>query len=341
MTPRWTKMLRDVRAARGRLAMIVVALAASIAAVAAMLSAYTVLMREVPRNYIGTNPASAQIEVSTPLDDALLAQVRTRPNIAAAEAATTVIGRIQVGPHEWMPLMVFVVPSFDTMRINTLHSEAGAWPPPASSLLVERSALPLTRTTIGRTVTIELPHGGQHSIPIAGTVHDPGLAPAWQEQTVYAYATPATLAALGETAPLDLLKIVVAEGGGDAQAIERTVKELAPWLAANGHTVLEARIPPPRKHPHQGQMNGVLTMLLVFSLLALALGAVLTAAIIGGLLAQQVRQIAIMKAVGARAGQIAGLYLGMVGGLGLAAVAFGLPLGLAVGRGLIAVVSEL
>jgi putative ABC transport system permease protein len=41
-------------------------------------------------------------------------------------------------------------------------------------------------------------------------------------------------------------------------------------------------------------------MLLIFSLLALLLGAMLTATVIGGLLAQHVRQIAIMKAIGAR-----------------------------------------
>jgi putative ABC transport system permease protein len=334
-------MLRDSRAARGRLAMIVVALAASIAAVTTMLAAYNVLMREVPRNYLSTNPASAQLEMDGAVSDELLSQVRNRPNIAAAEAAATVLARIEVGPNEWLPILLFVVPSFESLQINTLHPESGAWPPPSGAMLVERSALPLTRASRNRSVNIELPHAGRRSILIAGTVHDPGLAPAWQEQTVYGYVTPRTLASLGEPTKLNLLKIVVDQGAGDANAIRSTVRDLASWLAAHGHQILEARIPPPKLHPHQAQMSAVLVMLLIFSLLALLLGAVLTATVVGGLLAQHVRQIAIMKAIGARSQQLARLYMGLVCALGIAAVAIGLPLGLVAGRGFIALVAEL
>src|SRR5205814_9340880 len=178
----------------GRLLMIVAALAERVAAVTTLLSTYTVLMREVPGNYQGTNPASAQIELEGAVSDELLAQVRQRPHIAAAEAATTVLARIRVGPDEWMPLMLFVVPDVERLRIATLHPEAGRWPPPAGTMAVERSALALTRAALGTPVEVELPHGGKRQIALSATVHDPGLAPAWQEQTVYGYVTPQTLA---------------------------------------------------------------------------------------------------------------------------------------------------
>jgi putative ABC transport system permease protein len=334
-------MLRDSYAARGRLVRVVVALAVSIAAVTTMLAAYNVLMREVPRNYLSTNPASAQLEMDGAVSDELLSQVRNRPNIAGAEAAATVLARIKVGPNEWLPLLLFVVPNFESLQINTLEHESGAWPPPSGAMLVERSALPLTRAARNRMISIELPQAGRRSILIAGTVHDPGLAPAWQEQTIYGYVTPQSLADLGEPTKLDLLKIVVGHGAGDANAIGSTVRDLASWLNAQGHHVLEARIPPPKRHPHQAQMSAVLMMLLIFSLLALFLGAVLTASVVGGLLAQHVRQIAIMKAIGARSRQVARLYMGLVCSLGIAAVAIGLPLGLMAARGFIAIVAEL
>ncbi len=341
MSPRWMKILRDIRVARGRLLMIVIAQVASIAAVVTMLSAYTVLTREVPRNYIGTNPASAQLEMAANVDDTLLQQVRKRPNIAAAEGAAVVLARAEVSPGLWLPIRFFVVPDFETLQINTLHRESGIFPPPTGALLIERSALPLSQTAIGQPLAVEFQRSGRHAMVVAGTVHDPGLAPAWQEQTIYGYVTPQTLAQLGEPVPLKLLKVAVADGNGDAKAVDRSIRELATWLNENGHTVLEARIPPPRMHPHQAQMNAILVMLLIFSLLALLLGAVLTATIIGGLLAQQVRQIAIMKAIGARSFQIAGLYLGLVGALGVAAVMTGVPLGLAAGRVFIATIGEL
>ncbi len=111
-------------------------------------------------------------------------------------------------------------------------------------------------------------------------------------------------------------------------AIEATVEQLTGWLTTQGYSVDEIRIPPPLVHPHQSQMNTVMMVLLTFSLLALVLSAILTATMIGGLLAQQTRQIGMMKAIGARSSQLAVMYLLLVMGLGLAAAIIGTPLGI-------------
>lgn len=341
MSARWAKMVRDARLARGRLLMIIAALAVSIAAVVTMHSAYTVLAREVPRNYNGTNPASAQLEVDREIGPDILAQIARQPNIAAAELGATSTARVEVAPGKWLPMRIFVIPDFNKLRINTLGREAGSWPPLPGTLLIERSALTLSGSTVGQALTVEFQHTGRHRIMLSGVVHDPGLAPARQEQVLYGYATPETLARFGVKVPLDLLKIVVARGAADSAAIEQTARALALWLKGRGVQVHEVRIPPPMQHPHQSQMNTVLLMLLVFSLLVLLLGGVLTATIIGGLLSAQVRQIAIMKSVGASRLQLAGLYLALVGALAALALLIALPLGVASGRGLIATVAGL
>ena len=341
IAPRWIKLWRDAVAARGRLALIVVAVAASVAALATMAIASAVLMREVPLSYVSSNPASAQLELAAEPDAALLARVRQRPGIAQAELAATLRGRTELAPGDWAPLLLFVVPDFATLAVNTVHPEAGAWPPATGTLLVERSALPLTHRAVGASITIELPHAGRRGVTLSGTAHDPGVAPAGQEQTVYGYVTPRTLATLGEAVPLTLLKIVVARDGGDAMAIERTARGLAAWLATQGCTVEQIRIPPPGRHPHQAQMNAILTMLTGFSALALVLGAVLCATVIGALLAQQVRQIAIMKAIGARARQVALPLLALVALLGLLATAMGLPLGVAAANAFVRAIAQL
>ncbi|MBI1786143.1 MAG: ABC transporter permease [Acidobacteria bacterium] len=332
LSPRWKKLLGDLRSAASRFAMMAAAIAVSTAAVGAILSSYAILTREVSRNYLGTNPASAQLEFSA-ADDSLVRKILTRPGIADAEAGSTVLARIEVAPSQWLPLMLFVVPGFDRLRINAFRPESGAWPPPEGSLLIERTALPLTRTQVSKPISVQTSNGQKRSLSISGLVHDPGLAPAWQEQTVYGYLTPATLRALGESGDLHLVKIVVRDNAGSLRAIEDTARRLATWLGEQGWPVEEIRIPPPRMHPHQSQMMAILVMLLIFSLLALVLGAILAATIISGFLAQQVRQIAIMKAIGARSRQIAFLYAGLIAALGAASVALGLPLGLAAGRG--------
>lgn len=341
MTTRWVKMLRDAQVARGRLTLVVAALTVSLVAVVTMLSTWTVLRREVPRSYIGSNPASAQLAISGNLTPAVLDSVRRVPNVAAAELASTLSARIDVGNGEWLPLLLFVVPSFDSLRINTLHPDSGTWPAPVGTLAIERSAMELTHSSLGRAVNIELAGVGRCSITIAASVHDPGVAPAWQEQVVYGYVTSATLSALGVTEPLDVLKLVVRDGVTDPAAIERTSRSVAGVLIAAGQRVYQIRIPPPQQHPHQRQMNAIVVMLLAFSMLVLLLGAVLTGGVVSAWLAQQAREIAIMKAIGAVSTQISALYLVLVCALGGVATLLGVPIGLLLGRQFIGLVATL
>lgn len=339
-SPRWKKLLGDIQAARGRVVMMTLAIAVSIFAVGTILSGYTILTREVSRNYLGTHPASAFIEMDR-VDDALVEAVRQQPGIAEAEAGSWLMARLETSPNEWMPMLLFVVRDFDAMRLSTFKSESGAWPPPEQTILLEREALTLVEANVGDVLKVQTPNGTKQEIVISGTVHDPALAPAWQEQTAYGYISPATLAWFGESETLHILKVAVAGQPDDVAAIDSVVSDLAVWLRGQGYTVEEIRIPPPGKHPHQSQMTSVLFTLLAFSLMALALSAILTAAMIGGLLAQQMRQIGIMKAIGARTRQIIGLYLVMIVVIGVAAVVIGVPPGIVAGRGFARVVAQL
>lgn len=340
MSPRWRKLLGDVRATRGRLAMMVLALAAGIFGVGAILSAYGILIREIKLNYLNTNPATAMLELDK-VDDTLLQAVKQRPEIAAAEAGEIVEARVEVNSGEWLPLLLFVIPDFTTMQINTFQPEVGAFPAPEGTLLLEREALNLINARVDDTINVQTPNGTKKNITISGTVHDPGLAPAWQQQTVYAYTTPATLARLGEDSDLHLLKIVLKQPTSDLAEVENTVSNLALWLKEQGYTVGEIRIPPPGKHPHQGQMTAILMMLLIFAFMALLLSAILTATIMSALLTQQVRQIGVMKTIGARTFQITNLYLVLVLLMGVAALVIGLPLSILVGRGLATLIAGL
>jgi putative ABC transport system permease protein len=331
LSPRWSKLAGDVAQSQGRLATMAVAIAVGVFAVAAISTAYTILTRELDRSYLATNPATAVIDVD-PLDDATVAAVRRRPGIAWAESAGRLAGRVEVRPGEWLPALLFVVPDFTHLRIGAVRLESGVWPQEAG-IVLERTALAVAHTVVGGAITLQTQGGKPHSLNVTGVVHDPSLAPAWQQQTVYGYLTPATVRLLGESSDLHSLKLIVSGTSGDAAGVEHIVADVAGWLKRMGHAVREIRIPPPH-HPHQEQMSSVTRMLLVFSALSLLLSAILTATLTANLLAPQVRQIGVMKAIGARSTQILGLYVVLVAVLGIVAVGVGLPLGIAGGRAL-------
>jgi putative ABC transport system permease protein len=332
-SPRWSKLRGDIGVERRRLLALIVAIAVSLTAVGAVLGAYAILTREISVNYLGTRPASATLEVPAGVDTALLDALRARPEIAQAEARDTLLARVRVG-EDWRPLLLFVVDDFQQLRLNTFRPEAGAWPPPEGTVLIERAALRMLDAGLGDTLRVKAPHGRALDLTISGTVHDPGLAPAWQERMGYGYVTRATSLLLGESPVLHELRIAVPGPGLDREAIVQTATALSQWLGERGFAVHAIRVPAPGKHPHQIQMVTILFMLLVFAGMALVLSAVLVAAALAAMLARQVREIGVMKALGARAGQIAALYAALVVGLGLLSFLIAWPLGILAARGL-------
>jgi putative ABC transport system permease protein len=332
LSPRWRKLWRDLWLERTRGALMVTAIAVSLMGIGTVLGAYAILSREMSRNYLGTHPASAALELSPGVDAALLEQVRRRPDITEADAGEIVVARAKVG-EDWIPMMLFVVDDFHALRLNTFTPQSGAWPPPEGTMLIERSAVQVLQAREDDTVLIKPPASGAHTVRVSGLVHDPGLAPAWQERTGYGYITRGTLQLLGGPALLGELRVLTAHPSS-REAIESSVNDLARWLKARGLEVQQARVPPPGRHPHQSQMTGILFLLLAFGVLALLLSGVLVATTMAAILARHVREIGVMKTLGARTCQLAVLYAAFVTLSSALAVVFALPAGAAGARSL-------
>jgi putative ABC transport system permease protein len=330
LSPRWQKVVRDLLALRTRGVMIVLAIALSLAGFSGVMNAYAILTRELSNNYLGTNPASATLVLEN-ISDALVQQVGELSSVQAAEARRTVLARVQTGDNEWKPLTLFVIPDFGSQKVSTFTRESGAFPPATGEVVVERSALPVIEKMAGDTLNVRVPGGLETSLKLTGIVHDPGQAPGWMDGVAVGYVTPETLVTLGFSTELSELKIIGKDVSTTPQA-EANAQEVSAWLESEGQSVSRIEVPPYSKHPHQDQMNALLVLLGVFSLLALVLSGVLTANMIAALLAQQVRQIGVMKAIGGRTSQLTLMYLVMVGVLAGAATIIGLVAGAFIAR---------
>jgi len=330
--PRWQKVLRDLWTGRGRMALLIVAVAASLFGVGTALSAYAILTRELTYAYLNTRPASATLETDA-VDRALVERVRRQPGIKEAEGRATIRARVRVGP-DWRPLVFFVVPDFSNMRLSTFRHLEGDWPPPRGTMLIDHMALSVVEARLGQSITVKAPHGVPTELRLSGVVWDSSMAPSVMEQTAWGYITPDTLKTLDGSDTLDELKILVADNPMDAAAIERTAKRLAAWLQAQGHPVHEIQVPPPGRHPHQGQMEGVMLMLNAFSLFALVLSGLLVGSSVASMMARQVREVGVMKTLGATSGQLAGMYLAMMLVLGVGALVLAVPLSVVGGKAL-------
>ena len=328
MSPRWIKLWRDAVAERGRFALMLLAVVVALAALGAVLGAYAVLTREMASNYRSTLPAHATLEMRGDVTAEVLAAARRHPAVAEAEARDVIPARARVG-DAWLRVLLFAVDDFSSLRLSRfLPWQGNSIVPPTGSVLLEHTATGVLAAQPGSSLVLKLPQSREQAVIVSGLVHDPGLAPAWQELTGYVYLDRATLRQLGADGALHELRVRFRNTPETTPAVQAAAESLAQALQREGHAVHALRVPPPRQHPHQRQMTTVLVLLLVFAALTLVLAGVLVANTLAALLARQVREIGVMKTLGASTPQLVSVYLVLVALIGLAAFVLALPLGL-------------
>ncbi|MGE0454585.1 MAG: ABC transporter permease [Vicinamibacteria bacterium] len=328
------KAVRDFWQERTRSALVVLAIALGIAGFSGVLSAYAILTRELNDGYLATQPASATLWLESVDDELSRAVVSSGRGVRAAEARRSVSGRIKTGPVAWRALQLFVIRDFSDIRVSTISSEDGAWPPATGELLIERDALQVAKAAIGESVTVRTARGGERTLRVAGSVHDVGQAQARMENVVYGYVTLETLELLGEERRLDQLKILADGDAFDEAHVRKVAAGVEAWLTAQGRPVRRMEVPTPGAHPHAALMGMLLLAMAGFGCFALGLSGVLVVNLVTALMAAQLRQIGVMKAVGGTRARIAAIYLGQASFLGVAALAVALPVGLVGGRAL-------
>jgi putative ABC transport system permease protein len=333
MTTSGRKAIRDFWTERARTALVVLAIALGISAFASVLSSFAILTRELDRGYLGTNPASAVLRVDR-IDDELVTAILQNPEVSDAEPRRTVTGQIKAGPVQWRNLTLFVVKDYGDIRVSKLEPEEGAWPPATGEILIERDAFQVAKAKIGDRVTVKTANGAPQQLLVSGGVHDVGQAQARMENIVYGYINLATLVQLGEQPYLDQLNILVRNNRFDEAHIERVGAGVKALIESRGRQVRRVEVPAPGKHPHSDLTGILLLAMSSFGLFVLLLSGILVVNLLTALMASQVRQIGVMKAIGATRWQIARIYFGQALFLGLAAVVVSIPLGVIGSRAL-------
>jgi putative ABC transport system permease protein len=328
LSPRWRKVLMDIVGNKTRTVLVVLSIAVGIFAVGTIAGTRIVLQRDLRASYVAANPASVEL-YADPFDEELVQTVRAMRGISAAEGRRDVGLRLKTGENNTKTIGLTVIPDFREMTVNKGFPEAGAWPPGPREVLIERSALSMTGAAIGDTVTVVSVGGLERQLRIAGTIHYINATPGFIAGRPFGYITPQTAEWLGLGRSYSSLQFTVAEHPEDKEHLQAMAAAVREKVERSGRTVHSTFIPEPYKHPADSMIQTVLLVLGVLGLLSLVASSFLVVNTITAVLASQVRQIGMMKAIGARREQIMAMYFGMALGYGLIALALGLPLGAA------------
>lgn len=326
---RWRKIFRDLWFNKARVTLVVLSIAVGVFAVGAIVSSQIVLSRNLDRSYEAINPAHATIITRDSFQDDLVKSVRGMRSVAAAEARRAVNARLRVGPNEWQSLRLVAIQDYEELDVDIVRPEQGPWPPPDEAMLIERSALGLTQAEVGEVVRVKTPAGEERDISIAGLAHDLYARLYVLDGTAYGFINFETLEWLGEPRNFNELRIRVARQPRNQDHIQQVANEVQDQIEQAGHSVLFTLVPEPGQHPLHYIIQAVSLLMGALAVLALLLSGFLVVNVISALLAQEIRQIGVMKAIGGRTGQIIKLYLLAVLIFGVLAVVVAIPLGAA------------
>lgn len=330
LRPRWKKVWRDAWIHRARTLLVVLAIALGLVGSGSILNAWALIQRATREGYLGANPAAATLRTDR-VDAALLEAVGQVPGVRDAQARRTVMATMQVQGF-WQPAMLFAMPDFSTARIGTPKSLSGAWPPADGTVIVEHSSVDFSGVRVGATVQLVASDGPAVPLGVTGIVRDVTLAPGWMEHVVYGFVTPATLAQLGAPSTLNELQIVVSGAAASQDDVRRVAYAVKAMLERAGHPVSNVDVPVPGEHIHAAQMDSLLYTQGAFGVLALLVCGFLVVNLMAAMLGGQVREIGVMKTLGAEPSQLIRMYLAFAAALGVVSSLIALPASIAIGR---------
>jgi putative ABC transport system permease protein len=327
--PRGRKILRDLWLHKARTTMVVLAIAIGIVGAGAVLDTWALVRRATVEQFLASNPVSATLRLDS-IDATLLSAVKARHDIRNVEVRRTmnVTGRSSAGS---LHVLLVSMPNLASNSIGALAYESGAWPPRDGEIALEASGVTYAQLALGDSLTIES-NGNATRVPVTGVARDVTVAPGWMEHYVTGFLTPATLARLHMPSSMNELRLVVNDSVSNREHIRRVAYDVKRVAESRGHRVYGVEVPTPRQHIHAAQMNSFLFAQGAFGVLALLLSGLLVVTLITAMLTGQVREIGIMRTVGASEGQIARMYLMLALVLGLVACAIAMPVAALIGR---------
>lgn len=330
LAPRWRKVLRDILRNPTRSVLVVISIAVGVIAVAMVAGGFSTFYTDLPVSFKATNPYHILIRTE-PFDSSLVKSIERMPEVESAAGQRSIVVQARVGDDRWQELHLTAIDDFNDQKVGIVSPQAGQWPPGEMEMLVERSSLDALGVQAGDPLTIKI-DDAEKTLKVVGSAHDLSAFSTNLSGIAYGYITYKTLEKLGAGWYFDTLAVRVAGDSMDRAHNEAVADAVVDKVERAGFTVEQTTVPKPNQHRMEQFLTPMLLILGAMGILSLLLSGFLVVNIITALMAQQTRQIGVMKAVGASSVQVARMYVFMVFVYGVLAMAVALPLGYLVTR---------
>jgi putative ABC transport system permease protein len=324
--PRWRKVLADLWDNKMRSLLVVSSIAVGVFAVGTIASTYLIISRDIGISYASAHPANIQIWTD-PFDKDLLRSIAKVPGVADAEGRQVLEVRVSEDGETWYTYDLFALQSFVDSDINLRFPIEGALVPERYELVIEENPMKENGFGVGDNLQIKLQDESIREVPVVGIVLGQSGGVGDFLSSPKGYITMDTMEWLGQPDYLNRLYVTVSGDSNDEQVIAGVSEVIEDKVEKSGRQVYRTQLNKTNEHPMASIALAILGVLGALGVLILLLSSSLIVNTLNGLLSQHLRQIGVMKLVGARSYQILGMYLILLLSFSGISLAIAIPLG--------------
>jgi len=340
LKPRWSKVFSDLWDDKTRTALVVASIAVGVFAVGMIITAFVVLSEDINSSYAAANPVNVEIWTD-PFHEDLVRVIEKLPGVDDVEGRQMIPVRARKGTENWQGLTLVGIKDFDRLVINQLGTIDGTQFPGRDEIIVSQDMMNDTGFQVGDEVEVELPDGSTHFLAVVGLVSDETTARYDADISINVFATQDTLRSLGLGNYFNRLFITVDGDGSSEDFIAAIAADVEDKMESHQRVVFGKEENLSNEHPMTDILLAMMGVLGALGILITILSASLIINTLNALLTQQLRQIGVMKLVGARSIQILGMYLSLIVVYGVIALVVAVPLGTIAGNALAGYVTDL
>ncbi len=324
------KIWYDLWENMGRTLRVVLIIAIGAFAVGTVLGGKEFILKDVNRAWTSSNPATIGLNVKPPVSDDTLTTLAHLDGIGTVEGwyqDTTI--RWRRSPDEpWQPARLVAIEDYEAQSLRQVSLDAGDWPQ-YRLMGVQRDR------DLGVGDHIELDIGGKtQPVELSGVLYNVAHPSAFSLPDPMFFTTRQRFTELTGVAGSSLVLADLPAYSDEAATtaadllqaeLEKQDVEVTPAISGPGGFL--RRTAPPDRFVSQDAINSVFFILTVMAGSTLVLGLFLVYNTINAIILQQVNQIGVMKAVGARINRILMIYCSVVLVYAVLALLLAVPLG--------------
>jgi putative ABC transport system permease protein len=322
--PRWNKVIADLWENKARSLMIILSISVGVFAVGMVGIGYYLIPEGIHEVYSENIPENITI-VTDYFDEGFIDTIRDIDDVMAVEGEQTIYVRVRSEQNPlWESFQIVFSPNLADRELKKLTPVEGNLEVGKREIILLSDHNNITFNK-GETLEVLLSDGTIRKLIMGASAKNYTAGIDQMMNTNVGFLNSEDMTYLNIPPYFTTLYIAVDNDGNDLEHIQEVTDKIIDQIEDTGKQVYNSSIKKSNTHPFDNYITAIAGIMGVVGLLIILLSGSLIYNTMNALVSQQLRQIGVMKLIGARREQVITMYIMMVIIFGLIALLFAIP----------------